>query len=104
MILIVTVLIIGLIPAMIASSKGRGFVGWYIYGCLLFIVALVHALLLKSPAQQAQEAMFLRRGHSEAEELEKFAKLKDQGVITEAEFQAKKRVILGTGSSAYDQF
>ena len=33
---------------MIASSKGRSFFLWYIYGLLLFIIAIVHALLIKA--------------------------------------------------------
>ncbi len=39
---------IGLIPANIASNKGRSFGGWWVYGSLFFIVALVHSLLIKS--------------------------------------------------------
>lgn len=38
---------LGLIPANIAKSKGRGFGLWWFYGWMLFIVALVHALLLE---------------------------------------------------------
>ncbi len=45
--ILVTALIIGIIPAMIAKSKGRQFFPWYIYGVALFIVAIVHAILLK---------------------------------------------------------
>lgn len=41
-------LLIGFIPAYIASTKGKSFAVWYIYGVLLFIVALPHALLMKS--------------------------------------------------------
>ena len=33
---------------MIASSKGRSFFLWYIYGLLLFIIAIVHALLIRA--------------------------------------------------------
>ena len=40
--------LIGLIPAAIAKSKGHSFLGFWIYGALLFIVALAHALLMKS--------------------------------------------------------
>jgi len=40
--------LIGLIPASIARSKGRGFGGWWIYGAALFIIALPHALLIKA--------------------------------------------------------
>jgi hypothetical protein len=39
--------LIGLIPAVIARKKGRAFVGWWVYGALLLIVALPHALLCK---------------------------------------------------------
>ncbi|EIQ9776278.1 zinc ribbon domain-containing protein, partial [Salmonella enterica subsp. enterica serovar Infantis] len=44
-------IVIGLIPALIASSKGRSFLGWWIYGALLFIVALVHSLVIKKDVQ-----------------------------------------------------
>ncbi len=40
--------LLGLIPASIAQSKGRSFVGWWIYGALLLIVALPHALMLQT--------------------------------------------------------
>jgi hypothetical protein len=37
---------LALLPAFMASQKGRSFLVWWIYGVLLFPVALVHALLL----------------------------------------------------------
>ncbi len=40
--------VLGLIPALIAQSKGKSFIGWWIYGALLFIVALPHALIVKA--------------------------------------------------------
>ena len=45
--LLLIIILIGLIPAAIARRKGRSFVRWWIYGALLFIVALPHALLIK---------------------------------------------------------
>ena len=40
--------LLGLIPAAIASNKGHGpFVGWWVLGAALFIVALPVALLIK---------------------------------------------------------
>lgn len=39
--------LLGLLPALIAQSKGRLFLRWYIYGVLLFIVALLHSILIK---------------------------------------------------------
>ena len=40
-------LIIGLIPAAIAQSKGRNFVEWWIFGSALFIIALPAAFIIK---------------------------------------------------------
>ena len=38
---------LGFIPASIASKKGRSFGLWWLYGFLLFIVALIHSLVMK---------------------------------------------------------
>jgi len=40
--------LLGLIPAFIAQSKGRSFGGWWLYGFLLFIVAIIHVLIVPS--------------------------------------------------------
>jgi hypothetical protein len=50
-----TALLIGLIPAFIAQSKGRNFVIWYIYGVLLFIFAFIHSLIIKPTAKQREK-------------------------------------------------
>ena len=39
--------LLGLIPAAIAKGKGRSFLGWWIYGALIWIVAFPHSLMLK---------------------------------------------------------
>ena len=39
---------LGLIPAFIARKKGRPMFGWWVYGVLLFPIALVHILLAQS--------------------------------------------------------
>lgn len=108
-------LVIGLIPAFIASSKGRSFFLWYIYGVALFIIAFIHSLVIKSAADKARDAMLLQSAQqiarntmntatspgsisgastSVADELEKLATLKDRGILTEDEFIAKKRALL----------
>ena len=46
-ILILVGLIISIIPALVASSKGREFFLWYIYGLFLFPFALIHAIVIK---------------------------------------------------------
>lgn len=40
--------IIGLIPAAIAHHKGTSITAWWIYGALLFIVALPHSIIIRS--------------------------------------------------------
>jgi len=54
-------ILIGLLPAYIAQGKGKSFVLWWIYGALLFIVALPHSLLMKADAN-AVEANALADG------------------------------------------
>ena len=49
--------LLGLIPAAIAKSKGRDFVGFWIYGALLFIIALPHALFMKSTTKSIEQKM-----------------------------------------------
>lgn len=46
--------LLGLIPAAIASHKGRSFAVWWFYGALLFIVALPMALIMKPKAAMAE--------------------------------------------------
>ncbi|MBI1912447.1 MAG: zinc ribbon domain-containing protein [Deltaproteobacteria bacterium] len=43
--IIAIAILIGLIPAYIASRKGLSFIQWWIYGTLIFIVALPHSIL-----------------------------------------------------------
>lgn len=47
--------VLGLLPASIASDKGHSFVGWWLFGAVLFIVALPCALLVgaKRPTEPA---------------------------------------------------
>jgi hypothetical protein len=47
--------LIGLLPAYIAQNKGRSFVLWWIYGALIFIIALPHSLLMKADKNAVEE-------------------------------------------------
>lgn len=47
-------IIIGLIPAIIAKNKGHSFMVFWVYGTLLFIFALPHALLAKPNLSQIE--------------------------------------------------
>jgi len=53
--------IIGLLPARIAYNKGHDFLTWWLYGALLFIIALPHSLLLDRDETGYEHRMF-RRG------------------------------------------
>lgn len=60
--LLILALVIGLLPAAIAQSKGRSFMLWWLYGAAIFIIALPHALIMKRngaalEAQQFSEGM-----------------------------------------------
>ncbi|MCX6088828.1 MAG: zinc ribbon domain-containing protein [Candidatus Atribacteria bacterium] len=48
-------IIIGLIPAYIAKTKGRSFGLWWVYGAALFIVALPHALIMKPDNESLEQ-------------------------------------------------
>ena len=51
---LIVAILIGLIPAAIAQSKGKSFVAWWLYGAALFIVALPHSLLIKADVKQIE--------------------------------------------------
>lgn len=47
-------LVVGLVPALIATARLDGdwrvFVGWWVFGAVLFVVALPVSILVKKPA------------------------------------------------------
>ena len=53
------------------------------------------AALGAAPAQAAPAAPAPSEGPSYLEELEKLGELRDKGIITDAEFEAKKKELLG---------
>ena len=84
---------LGLIPAKIAESKGYDFKLWWLYGWLIFIVALIHAALLPNKNEQrryTEHQMF----SANADELLKYKKLLEEGAITQDEYDAKKKQLL----------
>jgi len=52
--LLVLAILLGLIPATIAQRKGKQFVPWWIYGALLFIVALPHSLIMEANPKELE--------------------------------------------------
>lgn len=84
--------VLALIPANIAKNKGKSFGLWWFYGWLLFIVALIHSLLLPDP--NVQTIVTTTKATSRADEIMKYKKLLDSGVITQEEFEVKKKQLL----------
>ncbi|ATV35786.1 SHOCT domain-containing protein [Fusobacterium pseudoperiodonticum] len=73
--------ILGLIPGFIAKSKGYSFGAWWLYGFLIFIVAIIHVLFIPNKKNIEQKII---------NDLERYKKLFEEGIITEEEFESKK--------------
>jgi hypothetical protein len=61
MFLIVPILL-GLIVGAIAKSKGRSFLLWWLYGALIFIVAIIHVLIIKPDIKAIEEEQIASGG------------------------------------------
>jgi len=55
-------LVLAVIPALIAQSKGRSFSEWYVYGVLVFLVAFIHSLIL-NPTESSQRQRLVDEGY-----------------------------------------
>ena len=54
------VLLLGVIPAIIASTKSKNVLLWWIYGCALFPIALVHSIITKADRSYVEGTAVLR--------------------------------------------
>ena len=51
LIFLVTLAVISCLPASIAKNKGRSFGSWWVYGFLLFPIALIHSLAMSKDVE-----------------------------------------------------
>ena len=92
--------LLALIPASIASKKGRSFGLWWLYGWALWIVAIIHVSMIDDkkdeplPSYYDKPEFKNKANLSVADEIKKYKDLLDSGVITEEEFQEKKNQLL----------
>ena len=109
---------LGIIPGKIAQKKGHSFWLWWFYGWMLFIVAIIHVQFiedLNAPNQltgyngaagapgnvwtgdtsRSVGAAGTPGNYSVADEIMKYKSLLDDGIITQEEFETKKRQLLG---------
>lgn len=88
------------IPANIAKEKGHSFGLWWFYGWMLFIVAIIHVQFIpdlnaRNDGYRSSVPYCPPSQTSSADELRQYKELMDQGVITEEDFEKKKKQILG---------
>ncbi|MDD7410595.1 MAG: SHOCT domain-containing protein [Fusobacterium gastrosuis] len=76
--------ILGLIPAYIAKRKGYNFFVWWVYGFLILIVAFIHVCFLTNKKKVEENAF---------NELKRYKKLLEEGIISENEYEIKKNEI-----------
>lgn len=83
------------IPATIAKRKGYSYGLWWLFGFLLFLVALIVILVIPDKTQQNPASPNASPAPlSEADQLKICKDLLDQGILTQAEFDQKKAEIL----------
>ncbi|SHK67322.1 SHOCT domain-containing protein [Rhodothermus profundi] len=91
-------IIMGAVVGIIANSKGKNWFPWFLYGALIWPVALTHIIVTKSEKQETATTPTAKEVQSDlVDKLAKLAELKEKGVITEEEFQEQKRKLLGEG-------
>ncbi len=56
--IIIIAAFLGLIPAMVAQSKGKSFGLWWFYGAMLLIVSLPHALMMSADKKSIEARQF----------------------------------------------
>ncbi len=97
--LIVLLAIFAVVPSVIAARKGRSAIGFYLFGLLFFLPALIVVLLIPATGDSV-EAMYQRQhaGTSRRDDvlaqIEQLHALVQRGALTEDEFEAKKRELL----------
>lgn len=111
---------LGLIPAYMAKNKGHSFGLWWFYGWALFIVAIIHVNFIEDynatnnnfssqqytpqryigqpttskPSYANAEPQKSKSFNDVSEELKTLKELLDNGVLTQEEFDTKKKEIL----------
>ena len=58
--LIISAVLLGAIPGMIASKKGKSFLLWWAYGFAVFPIALVHSIITKADQSHVEGSAMLR--------------------------------------------
>ena len=94
---LLTIIIVGLICGLIsrAIAKGRGMVGGFWWGFFLWIIGIIVVAVKPNDKAKNEHNYYVPPTQSFASELEKLAELKERGIITQEEFEEKKKQLLG---------
>ena len=102
---IIVAAFLGLIPAYIAKNKGHSFGLWWFYGWMLFIVAIIHVQFIEDYSSttggtlnsevNGKASNRMQPVNNIADELKRLKELQDAGLITEEDFEMKKKQLLG---------
>jgi hypothetical protein len=92
--ILIVAAVLGLIPAWIASSKDHDFFLWWLFGAVLFIIALPVAILIQPKGDQRLSQL------DAVDKLDKLNRLRSEGVISEAEFEGMRRHTLAAAQPA----
>lgn len=93
-------IIFGIISGLIYNKKGyRGGFWWgFFFGIfgVIIVCCIPKKGIIESDKSKTNETILINdKDFNEAEEIKKFKRLLDDGVLTEEEFSAKKKQILG---------
>ena len=77
--IILGLILLGYIPAMIAASKNHSFLRWYLFGALLFPVALICSLVLKKPVRIINVLSTKESGDRKRKAYRQFSRKKESG-------------------------
>lgn len=99
---IVISLLLALIPAKIAQNKGYRGGLWWLYGLFLFWIALIHSLCIENknakrviPSTPTKRVVSpTSQSDANVKKLKQYKELLDSGVITQAEFDQKKKELI----------
>ena len=83
-------LFFGALVGWVATTKGRSGVGWFLLAVLISPLIAGIIILVMGPAKPQAPIVGV------ADELQKLAALRDNGTITEAEFQRQRAALLPT--------
>lgn len=92
----------GVVCAVVANGKGRNAVAWFAIGFLLPLLGIILALVLPAETADTHSSSESSQTTKQTyrEDLRMLAVLRDRGVLSEQEFEDKKRLVIAAERAA----